>query len=115
MTEMKNKYRTVKVGSRGGMFYCEDTDTKVRKSLFTKDQDEAERLVHAKNEAERNPQINRRMGMVYLSATKPDVATRDWRFVMDDIIKDKKGATLKRYQIALKDPCGWQKFHRESK
>jgi len=43
--------------------------------------------------------------MVYLSATDPDVATRTWRVVMDEIIKDKKGATLKRYQTALKDPA----------
>lgn len=24
---MKNRYRSVKVGSRGGTFYCEDTNT----------------------------------------------------------------------------------------
>jgi integrase len=102
---VKNRYRSVKVGSRGGTFYCEDTKTSERKSLRTKDEAEAERLVHAKNEAERQPQINRRMGMVYLSATDPDVATRTWQFVMDDIVKDKKGSTLHRYQTALKDPA----------
>ena len=69
---MKNRYRSVKVGSCGGTFYCEDTKTSERKSLRTKDEAEAERLVHAKNEAERQPQIDRRMGMVYLSATDPD-------------------------------------------
>jgi len=105
MTVVKNRYRSVKVGSRGGTFYCEDTNTGERKSLRTKDEAEAERLVHAKNEAERQPQLNRRMGMAYLSATDSDVVTRTWRVVMDDIIKDKKGSTLKRYQTALKDPA----------
>ena len=105
MTDVKNRYRSVKVGSRGGTYYFEDTQTKVRKSLHTKDETEAERLVHAKNEAERQPQLNRRMGMVYLSVTDPAVATRTWRFVMDDIIKDKKKSTLKRYETALKDPA----------
>ena len=105
MTVVKNRYRSVKVGSRGGTFYCEDTNTGKRKSLRTKDEAEAERLVHAKNEAVRQPQINRRMGMAYLSATDPDVVTRTWRFVMDEIIKDKEGPTLKRYQTALKDPA----------
>src|SRR5208283_5097212 len=93
MTVVKNRFRSVKVGSRGGTFYCEDTNTGERKSL------------RAKNEAVRQPQINRRMGMVYLSATDPGVATRTWRFVMDDIIKDKEGPTLKRYLTALKDPA----------
>jgi len=102
---VKNRYRSVKVGSRGGSFYWEDTNTGERKSLRTKDEAEAERLVHAKNEAERQPQLNRRMGMAYLSATDPDVVTRTWRFVMDDIMKDKKGSTLKRYQTARKDPA----------
>ena len=102
---MKNRYRSVKVGSRGGTFYCEDTNTGKRNSLRTKDEAEAERLVHAKNEAERQPQLNRCMGMAYLSATDSDVVTRTWRVVMDDIIKDKKGSTLKRYQTALKDPA----------
>jgi integrase len=105
MTVVKNRYRSVKVGSRGGTYYCEDTHTGKRTSLWTKDEAEAERLVHAKNEAERQPQLNRRMGMAYLSATDPAVATRTWRFVMDDIIKDKKGSTLKRYLTALKDPA----------
>ncbi len=102
---VKNKYRAVKVGSRGGTFYWEDTETGDRKSLFTKDEEEAERLIHAKNEAHRNPQLNRAMGMAYLSGTDPELVTRTWQDVMDDIIKDKEGPTLKRYLTALKDPA----------
>lgn len=102
---VKNRYRSVKVGSRGGTFYCEDTTTGKRTSLFTKDEEEAERLVHAKNEAHRNPQLNRAMGMAYLSGTDPELVTRTWQDVMDDIVRDKQGPTLKRYQTALKDPA----------
>jgi hypothetical protein len=105
MTVMKNRFRSVKVGSRGGTFYCEDTRTGKRTSLFTKEEAEAERLVHTKNESERNPQLNRAIGMAYLSGTDPESVTRIWQDVMDDIAKDKHGSTLKRYTTALKDPA----------
>ena len=57
---MKNRYRLVKVGSRGGVFYYDDTSKRkpVRKSLRTRDEGEAERLVHAMNEAEHAPAVN---------------------------------------------------------
>lgn len=103
MIAMKNRYRTVKVGSRGGTFYYEDTETGIRKSLFTKDLDEAERLVHAKNEADRQPALSRRMGMAYLASADPKLTTRTWTEVMDDIIKDKQGPTLYRWRTAIKD------------
>lgn len=102
---MKNRYRTVKVGSRGGRFYCEDTETGIRKSLFTKNEEEAERLVQAKNEALKNPTINRSIGMVYLSAVDPKLVTRTWKDVMADIILDKQGPTLHRWKTAVKDPA----------
>lgn len=100
---MRNRYRMVLVGSRGGTFYCEDTENGVRKSLFTKDQKEAERLVHAKNEADRQPALNRRMGMAYLASADPQLATRIWQQVMEDIIRDKQGPTLHRWKTAIKD------------
>jgi integrase len=102
---MKERYLVVKLGSRDGMFYCWDKERLSRTSLKTKDRGEAERLVRHKNEALKNPQINRKIGMAYLSANDPDVATRTWRVVMVEIIKDKRGATLKRYETALKDPA----------
>ena len=100
---MKDRYRMVLVGSRNGTYYYDDTETGQRRSLGTKDRDEALRLVHAKNEALRQPLINRKIGLAYLSATDPDLARRTWGDVMDDIVKDKTGPTLKRYQTALKD------------
>ncbi len=102
---MKDRYRVVRLNSRKGTYYCKDTIDGSRTSLGTKNRKEAERLVRHKNEALRNPQINRKIGMAYLSATDPDATKRTWQVVMDEIIKDKKGATLKRYQTALKDPA----------
>lgn len=102
---MSQRYRTVKIGSRGGMFYYEDAETGIRKSLFTKDEEEAERLVQAKNEALKNPHINRKIGMAYLSAVDPKLVTRTWSDVMADIILDKEGPTLHRWKTAIKDPA----------
>ncbi len=93
----------MKVGNRGGKFYCEDSETKVRKSLFTKDRGEADRLVQHKNEGLKNPQINRQIGMTYLSAADPTLCTRTWNDVMADVIKDKQGPTLHRWNTAMKD------------
>lgn len=102
---MNNRYRLVKVGSRGGVFYYDDTTKKkgFRKSLRTRDEDEAERLVHSMNEADRQPSISRKVGLAYLASVDTAYATRTWQFVMDDIVKDKQGPTLRRYQTALKD------------
>lgn len=63
MTVMKERYRAVLVGNRGGTFYCDDTETGKRCSLFTKDEAEATRLIQAKNEALRQPHINRKIGL----------------------------------------------------
>ncbi|HTI98726.1 MAG TPA: hypothetical protein VL527_07465 [Dongiaceae bacterium] len=100
---MNNRYRSVKVGSRGGTFYLEDTQNGKRTSLRTKDHAEAQRLVHARNEADRLPQFNIRMGMAYMAASDPHVATRTWNDVMADIVQDKTGPTWLRWNTALKD------------
>lgn len=90
---------------RGGMCYCLDTHTGARPSLKTKDRKEAKRLVQHKNEALKNPHINRKIGMAYLSAVDPKLVTRTWWDVMTDMILDKTGPTLKRWQSVLKDPA----------
>ena len=41
--------------------------------------------------------------MAYLGAADPELTTRTWVFVMEDIVKDKHGPTLHRYETALKD------------
>lgn len=107
---MNERYRIVERADRGGMCYCVDSETGLRTSLETKDREAAERMVQHKNEALKNPQINRRIGMAYLSAVDPKLATRTWSEVMQDIIQDKTGPTLKRWESAIKDPA----FHQIS-
>jgi integrase len=102
---MEERYRLVCLSHRGGMFYCLDSETKTRVSLETKDKSAATKLVAAKNEALRNPQINRRLGMAYLAGADPKLVTRVWDEVMKDIIQDKTGPTLKRWDIAMRDPA----------
>lgn len=99
----KDRFRLVRLGNRGGMFYCKDMQTRSRTSLDTKDRKEAEKLVFHKNEAAAHPHINRRIGMAYLAGSDPELCKRTWKTVMEDIIKDKQGPTLHRYHSALKD------------
>jgi hypothetical protein len=105
MMIMKNRYRLVKVGCRGGIYYYDDTATGARRSLGITDEGDAERLVHAKNEADRQPALSRRMGMAYLVSADPKLAARLWDEVMGDIIQDKKDPTLHRWKTAIKDPA----------
>lgn len=100
---MKKRYVVVQRSDRGGMCYCKDTDTGDRVSLETKARQEAERLVKHKNEAIETPHINRKIGMAYMSAADPALATRIWGDVMTDIMRDKTGPNLHRYEIASRD------------
>jgi len=88
---------------RGKVFYCEDTQTKAQVSLRTKDEGEALTLLHAKNEAFRQPFLNLQLARTYLSASDPEVARRSWAVVMEEMAKTKSGVTLHRHTCAMKD------------
>jgi integrase len=100
---MSDRYKLVQLGNRGGMFYYKDTQSGARKSLKTKDRKAAEKAVFHMNEAAANPHASRRIGLAYLSVADPELTTRTWKHVMADIIKDKQGPNLRRYEIAFKD------------
>jgi hypothetical protein len=51
--------------------------------LRTRDKEEARALLHAKNEALRQPVLNRQIARVYLTASDPQIAKRTWQNVMD--------------------------------
>ena len=68
---MKDRYRLVCLGNRGGGYYCKEALSGSRRSLGTKERPEAQRLVRHKNEALKTPVINRQIGMAYLSAADP--------------------------------------------
>jgi integrase len=102
---MKKRFRVIQRSDRDGMCYLIDTSSGQRHSLETKNRKEADRIALHKNEAVNNTAINHRIGLAYLSSSDPEYTTRTWRYVMDDIVKDKKGPTLHRYLTALKDPA----------
>lgn len=87
---------------RGRIFYCQDSRTKQQTSLRTADAQQAQILLHSKNEAARQPQLNLQIARVYLTASDPETAKRTWQTVMDEMQIGKAGPTLVRYTRALK-------------
>ena len=100
---MKKRYCLIRRSSRGGTFYSHDLQTGKRESLETKDQTEAERLVNAKNEAERQPFINLQIAKAYLCAMDEKLIRRTWAEVFDAIIAIRKGPTQVRWMTARND------------
>ena len=90
---------------RNGIFYAQNTQTGKQESLRTRDEADAKSLLHSKNEAARQPSLNRQIGLAYLSATDPAAAKRTWKFVMDEMTAIKQGVNRHRYNIAWKDPA----------
>lgn len=95
------RYRMFKSGKTGGYFQF-DKLTKSQKSLHTKDRESAVRLIHAANEKERTPMINRQMGLIYLANTDPDVLTRTWSDVIVSYCESRKfdASSLERLERA---------------
>jgi integrase len=94
------KYRLYR---RGSVYYIHDNETGKQESLRTEDRIEAERLWHAKNEAQRQPTINIQIARAYLMVGDPKAATRTWQEVMDEIVKLKTDSTAHRWRTAVKD------------
>jgi hypothetical protein len=70
---------------RGQTYYCEDTQTRKQASLRTKDREIALRFVNAKNEVGQQPAVNLQIARAYLVASDPQIATRSWLVVMDEM------------------------------
>ena len=85
------------------MFWCQDNGTGKQETLGTKDRETAVRVLHAKNEAERQTAINLQIARAYLAAADPEIATRNWQFVMDQMGELNKGPTHERWLRAVKD------------
>src|SRR5438105_5747955 len=99
---MKQRFRLYR-RSCSGRFYIHDSVTGKQESLGTADRIEAERLLHSKNEADRQPAINLQIARAYLAAGDPDIMTRTWKVVMDELIKAKQGSTRERYVRSFKE------------
>jgi integrase len=99
---MRQRYRLYK-RKKGGRYYVHDDVTGKQESLGTNDRATAVRLFHSRQEAEQQPAVNLQIARAYLAASDPQIATRDWQFVMDELVKLKKDQTQDRWQTAIKD------------
>ncbi|HWX22253.1 MAG TPA: tyrosine-type recombinase/integrase [Candidatus Binatia bacterium] len=99
---MKNRFRLIQRGLRGGTFYCVDSETGRRESLGTKDSDEAAQIVLAKNQSVRQPALSLQMAKAFLSATDDALAQRTWQQAIDTLVEAKHNSTKARWQRAVK-------------
>jgi hypothetical protein len=86
-----------------GIYYLQDRDSGEQSSLRTRDIEHAERLLFAKNEAQRDTRVSREVGMTYLATAGPGAAERDWDWVLNQIMSTKSDETLRRWKIAAAD------------
>jgi integrase len=99
---MRQRFRLYR-RKKGGRFYLHDDTTGKQESLGTSDRAVAQRLLHSRSEAVRQPAMNLQMARVYLMATDEEIGRRTWQYVMDEIPKLKKGNTQLRWLTAIKD------------
>lgn len=86
---------------RGRVFYCQNKETGAQSSLGTDNKNEAQRLLHAKNEAARQNSFNVQIARIYWQAGDPRAAGRTWQHVMDETAKTKTGGTKARWIRAM--------------
>jgi len=100
---MKTRYRLTRRGIRGNKFYCVDKTTGKRTSLHTSNEDEAQQIVEAKNQSERQPVLNLQIAKAYLAGTDNGIATRTWHNAIEALAESKHGANQQRWRTAIKD------------
>ncbi len=87
---------------RGNVYYCEDRMTGQQKSLQTRDAAEAQRIVQARNDAVKLPQMNLVMAKAYLSAQDPKMNTRTWADVMVRFCDRSNASTRMRHERVVR-------------
>jgi hypothetical protein len=100
---MKARYRLIRRGTRGGAFYSVDTTTGKRISLGTTDEDEAQHIITAKNEAECQPALNLQIAKAYLAGSDRGMNTRTWQQAMTELMNTMRGPNKERWQRVAKD------------
>lgn len=80
------------------MFYAQDGETGKQESLQTKVRAEAVALLHARNEANRQPQLNLQMAKAYLAGADSGISSRTWRDAFNAIIQHKQNSTKDRWE-----------------
>ena len=89
---------------RGGIYYSQDSATGQQKSLRTRDEAEALRLISARNEAHRQPALNLHLARAYLTASDPAFVERTWQTVMEQLQSRGKDSSRARYASVFKSP-----------
>ncbi len=97
---MKQKFRLFR---RGKVYWCHDNESGKQQTLGTRSKPEAQRLLHAKNEAHHLPRFNLQIARAYLTASDPEYATRTWQYCMDQIVALKHGPTRVRWDRATRE------------
>jgi hypothetical protein len=97
---MKRRYQLYR---RNGTFYLWDNTTGKRESLQTRDADEAEQILTAKNQAQRHSAVSLQIAKAYLSGSDPLMLSRTWQHVMEEAAKTKCGSTRDRWMRAMKE------------
>lgn len=100
---MKERFRLIRRGTRGDKLYCVDTKTGKRTSLQTSDEDSARQILHARNEAERQPMLNLQIAKAYLAGSDSEMAKRTWRDALHCVIETKRGANQERWRSVALD------------
>jgi integrase len=95
---MKQRYRLYH-RANGGRYYLQDNLTGKQESLHTDDRKEANRLLHARNEAAHQPLVNLQIARAYLAANDPEATTRTWGTAITEIPKSKQGRTKEFYEL----------------
>jgi hypothetical protein len=98
---MKKRFRLVDRKDRG--FYCLDNETGKRISLKSKSHQDAEEIVFAKNQAIRQPTLNRQIAKAYLSGIDPGMSTRTWQMALEAMVERKFGATRERWERGIRN------------
>jgi hypothetical protein len=96
---MQNRFTMFR---RGRVYYCEDRATGQQKSLLTRDEAEAQRIIQAKNDAVNLPQMNLAMAKTYLAAQNPKLVTRTWADVMARFCDRSHPSTRMRHERVIR-------------
>jgi integrase len=102
--DVKTKFRMFRSG-KSGYYYWHDNATGKQGTLGTPDKRQAQRLLNAKNESCSTPAsaINLQIARAYLNAADPQLVTRTWQEVMEQIVSEKTGETGVRWATAVRD------------
>jgi hypothetical protein len=80
---VQQKYRLYR--RRNGRFYWQENNSRRQESLRTSDRREAQTLLNAMNESQRQPILNLSLARTYLAAHDPKMVKRTWREVMTEM------------------------------